>query len=473
MKNIISCFVLISNFAIFGQISANGSQIKDLAEPTDAQDAVTKAYVETLEQEIEYLKSIFVQSGQINPDIEWSTLIQAGEHFIRPTLIKDSLGGFTLVVTGKVSDVQGYDIVVIRLDENGKELWRNNYGSLGSDQSYGGIIQKSDESGYVVVGSVSEASLNVSTLIGGGGNNDIWIFEINNYGELINEKTFGGSGNDKAKKILLSDDGFLILAETFSSDGNINGYNCCESDIWLFEIDNNLNFLSGKTFGNDNYDYAEDIIEMSPDNYILGGTVSMAGGDVSTSLGSLDIWIANISWPSGQINWDKTLGSPDGNDSLGALKKVNDDFFVFSGNQYDGQSNKGFFGKMSKLGGVLSNETIFGNDYGQTSFLDISIDSEENYYFLGEFSSYGGDVKSQTFGENDILLLKTDNNFNEIWQKSFGGSGNEPRQREFLNMVFDSKGLPVICTGTSSNDGSVASFSTKYKLWIFSAGNSN
>lgn len=472
MKYALSLFIILLSSTIYGQISVNDSQIKDVADPTDPQDAVTKAYVETLEQEIEYLKSIFVQSGQINPDIEWSTLIQSGEHFIRPTLIKDSLGGFTLVGTGKVSDAHGYDIVVIRLDENGKELWRNSYGSLGSDFSYGGIIQKSDESGYVVVGSVSEASLNVSTLIGGGGNKDIWIFEINNNGELINEETFGGSGNDEAKKILLSNEGFLILAETFSSDGNINDYNCCESDIWLFEIDNNLNFITGKTFGNVNYDYAEDIIEMSHDNFILGGTVSMAGGDVSSSLGSLDIWIANISWPSGQINWDKTLGSPS-SDRLGALKKVNDDFFIFSGHQYVGAYNKGFFGKISKLGGVVSNETIFGNDDGSTSFLDISIDSDENYYFLGEFSSYGGNIKSQTFGEKDLILVKTDNNFNEVWQKSFGGSGNEPRDSEFLNMVFDSNGLPVICTGTSSNDGNVASFSTKYKLWIFSAGNSD
>jgi len=472
MKNTLSLLIILLSSTIYGQISVNDSQIKDVADPTDPQDAVTKAYVETLEQEIEYLKSIFVQSGQINPNIEWSTLIQSGEHFIRPTLIKDSLGGFTLVGTGKVSDAQGYDIVVIRLDENGKELWRNSYGSLGSDFSYGGIIQKSDESGYIVVGSVSEASLNVSTLIGGGGNKDIWIFEINNNGELINEETFGGSGNDKAKKILLSNEGFLILAETFSSDGNINGYNCCESDIWLFEIDNNLNFLTGKTFGNDNYDYAEDIIEMSPDNFILGGTVSMAGGDVSSSLGSLDIWIANISWPSGQINWDKTLGSPS-SDRLGALKKVNDDFFIFGGHQYVGSYSKGFFGKISKLGGVVSNETIFGNDDGSTSFLDISIDSDENYYLLGEFSSYGGDIKTQTFGEKDLILVKTDNNFNEVWQKSFGGSGNEPRDSEFLNMVFDSNGLPVICTGTSSNDGNVGSFSTKYKLWIFSTGNSD
>lgn len=472
MKYALSLFIILLSSTIYGQISVNDSQIKDVADPTDAQDAVTKAYVEKLEQEIEYLKSIFVQSGQINPDIEWSTLIQSGEHFIRPTLIKDSLGGFTLVGTGKVSDAHGYDIVVIRLDENGKELWRNSYGSLGSDFSYGGIIQKSDESGYVVVGSVSEASLNVSTLIGGGGNKDIWIFEINNNGELINEETFGGSGNDEAKKILLSNEGFLILAETFSSDGNINDYNCCESDIWLFEIDNNLNFVTGKTFGNVNYDYAEDIIEMSHDNFILGGTVSMAGGDVSSSIGSLDIWIANISWPSGQINWDKTLGSPS-SDRLGALKKVNDDFFIFSGHQYVGAYNKGFFGKISNLGGVVSNETFFGNDDGSTSFLDISIDSDENYYLLGEFSSYGGNIKSQTFGEKDLILVKTDNNFNEVWQKSFGGSGNEPRDSEFLNMVFDSNGLPVICTGTSSNDGNVASFSTKYKLWIFSVGNSD
>ena len=47
MKNTLSLIILLLSSTVYGQISANDSQIKDVADPTDPQDATTKNYVDT------------------------------------------------------------------------------------------------------------------------------------------------------------------------------------------------------------------------------------------------------------------------------------------------------------------------------------------------------------------------------------------------------------------------------------------
>jgi uncharacterized protein (TIGR02145 family) len=47
MKNALSLFILLLSSTVYGQISANDSQIKDVADPSDPQDATTKNYVDT------------------------------------------------------------------------------------------------------------------------------------------------------------------------------------------------------------------------------------------------------------------------------------------------------------------------------------------------------------------------------------------------------------------------------------------
>ena len=63
-------WLFVSPF-LFSQISVNGSQIKDLSDPTEAQDAVTKAYIQSLEEKLNKLQNSLAKKGYFNEDILW------------------------------------------------------------------------------------------------------------------------------------------------------------------------------------------------------------------------------------------------------------------------------------------------------------------------------------------------------------------------------------------------------------------
>jgi hypothetical protein len=64
-----------------------------------------------------------------------------------------------------------------------------------------------------------------------------------------------------------------------------------------------------------------------------------------------------------------------------------------------------------------------------------------------ESESFDGDLTNNS-GEKDIWIVKVDNNFNIVWQKSYGGSYNESL-KDLL--IIDDKNF-IICGTTSSND---------------------
>ena len=130
------------------------------------------------------------------------------------------------------TDIQSWDLLITKLNNQGETLWSRTYGSNGSDRG-ASIIQKQDSSGYILCGYVSETSEDVSSGYGG---IDIWVIEINNNGELINEVTFGGSQNDRPIQIINSSNGYAIIADTDSNDGDGKA-----NTLLIIEANNNLN----------------------------------------------------------------------------------------------------------------------------------------------------------------------------------------------------------------------------------------
>lgn len=412
-------YVYAQEIILNGTISAENNQIKNLADPTEAQDAVTRAYIESIEDQLRQLNEILKNSGQINDDIISNIPIASNAYF--GDIIVTSDNHFVLIYTA-YNDVNDRDFFVTKLDQNKKELWTKNYGSNNTDLGFG-VVEKNDKTGFIIIGRVQEASKNVSQIKG---QSDVWIAEINNDGVLIKERTFGGSNAEWPTKIIKTNDTYTVLAKSDSYGGDVTAtYD--GTNIWIFEIDANFDLIKEKTFGTHGADEAKDIVFNAPNTLFIGANIDRADMDVSEYFGGGDIWVASVDWETTSINWEKTIGDSR-NDNLKSLHIVDDFIYVSGWKTYENYV-AGVLYNISIVGGVLSNEKFEFGDMNLSSWFSSIISDDQNNLYLAGLKSLTGfysSTQNNSFGGSDIVVLKLDNELNILWEKVFGGSGEEP-----------------------------------------------
>ena len=420
--------------------SANNLQIKNLGDPTDDQDAVNKAYVTQLENKIKKINTILELSGDLNPSIEWQKTYSG---LLPARMISDSNND--LLITGQ----SNYnDIFITKTDGSGNEIWTKNFESGEGGNFYGiDIIEKSDLSGYFLLCYITNKTDDISTFYGG--SSDIWIVELNYNGELVNEKTFGDITTDVGWRIVQSANGYMVSGYTsINNEGEPNLY-----ALWLFEINNSLELINEfKNFSGINNPTYPQIAHIGNNEFILSAKYD---NDSNTK----DIWLARVNGNTGEIVWDNTIVSQY-SDNVNSLL-ISGDFVILSGRSYD----KAFWAKYS-LNGIPISTKVFST---RSSFNDVIQDNSGNFYFSGSVDPPGSDIDVIDHGSNDVLVIKTDAELNEIWQKSFGGSRDDVTSYGFRipSIIINENNNLIISTSSYSSDGNVWSTDSEQKIWLF------
>jgi len=101
------------------------------------------------------------------------------------------------------------DVCLVKIDENGNELWRKLYGGIDLD-SAGSVIQLSDDS-YVITANTRSYGLSIA------GDVKAWVIKVDENGDMLWNKTFGGRERDVLHNIVEADDGGFILAGSTES----------------------------------------------------------------------------------------------------------------------------------------------------------------------------------------------------------------------------------------------------------------
>ncbi|RLF37596.1 MAG: hypothetical protein DRN03_02055 [Thermoplasmata archaeon] len=143
-------------------------------------------------------------------DMEWSyDLLKVSDGYL-------IMGETTSTPTG------WNDILLIKVDKNGKEVWSRRYGEKGVEI---GHDIKETKDGFIIAGTTDSYTLSVGIF-------DIWLLKIDKEGNEIWNKTFGSRGTDWGRGVICEEDSYIVagaITKIIPRDGNVKR----EFRVWV------------------------------------------------------------------------------------------------------------------------------------------------------------------------------------------------------------------------------------------------
>jgi hypothetical protein len=114
------------------------------------------------------------------------------------------------------------------------------------------------------------------------GLSDAYVAEVNGLGEVIWENTYGGPARDRAYSVCRAHcSGYVVAGGTISSGSG-------EDDVWIFKIDESGNLLWERVYGGSNIEFAQSVVATPDGGYIVGGKTMSFGNGVQLWLLKVD-----------------------------------------------------------------------------------------------------------------------------------------------------------------------------------------
>ncbi|UTX48127.1 T9SS type A sorting domain-containing protein [Chryseobacterium sp. MA9] len=254
----------------------------------------------------------------------WEKYFSGQNHDYLSATVTTQDGGFLLAGTsysGKGLDKKedskgGSDIWLIRINEFGDELWQKTLGSS-SDEESRAVIQTTDL-GFFVAGNVQNSSK-------GYGSKDVLITRIDKNGKELSQLILGGKGLDEVEKMIPTKDGGALLgiysrsSEVKAGSGKMeagssmkndsyskDSSNFGEGDYWIVKLDKNGKVEWEKNFGGKGDDHIR-TLALTSNGFIIGGeSRSERSGNKTVGLEEgTDLWLISLN-ERGDEQWQKS-----------------------------------------------------------------------------------------------------------------------------------------------------------------------
>ena len=244
--------------------------------------------------------------------------------------------GETNSTNGDILDpLGGLDAWVLCLSASGELLWRHNFG--GSLDDVGRSVVATDDGGFVVGG----ISLSTTGHVPGNqGGSDAWLFKLDADGEVLWHRTYGGSGDDGVRSMCSSENGgFVCAGYTSSNNGNVSGFHGGFTDVWVFEVDAEGELLNQRCLGGSAGDDGKSILSVPSGGYAVAASTNSTNGDVGQVNGSYDYWLVRLN-NDFELVWETTFGGA-GNESVSGLAVLTDGSYALYGSTSPSSNNTG------------------------------------------------------------------------------------------------------------------------------------
>ncbi|MCW5516327.1 hypothetical protein [Muriicola sp. Z0-33] len=365
--------------------------------------------------------------------------------------------GYTNSTDGDISDktMAVNDYWLIKLDTAGNMQWNTTYG--GSKDDRGQSVIQTKDGGYAIVGYAMSSD-------GDGSNNegfhDNWILKLNSSGGIEWERSFGFSGHDHSYDLVQTeDDGFFFVGflDVVSSGGagSTAKFNSITShgvgEFWGTRLDATGNLIWRRYFGGSNNDRAHSVVQANDGGFIMAGFSESGDADISLAKGSYDYWVVKVDG-KGKLVWEKSFGGS-GIEVAYDIEKTDDGAYVVTGHTFSddndiseqhGESDVWLI-KIDDGGEMLWEQTYGGSGFDTAQSVSLTADGG----FLISGNSKSTDLaNSKNAGENDMWILKTDNQGILEWQMNIGGTAIDTAN----DAIEDANGKILVVGASPSTD---------------------
>ena len=366
----------------------------------------------------------------------WDRYFGGTRHDYLMASISTQEGGFLLAGTSlsnqsgeKVSDnVGGSDVWIIRLDENGEDLWQQTLGTSGNDEA-GAVVQTTDQ-GFFVAGNINSHQQLF-------GSKDVFISKLSKEGKLIQTTVLGGTGLDEVTAMIATEDGGSLIA-IYTTSG------ATEDKVWT--VPEKSTGPSTDQRGADtpikrSSDLLESLMATTTTAGSYGGSAvsRQLYGKSEDNMGSGDYWIVKLD-KDGKIEWQKSYGGRD-DDRAKAISFTENGYLIAGESRSQSSGNKKENSKegtdvwmisVDKEGSELWQKNYSFGNRDVVMSLDVirktgrNNQSEDRGYLIGGYTQAEEKIEAD---DEKFWMLYLDPKGKEEWRKHVEGKSRKKEER--------------------------------------------
>jgi hypothetical protein len=353
--------------------------------------------------------------------IEWSKSYGGSKEDIATDVVETTDGGILVVGTTQSQDGDAVGngsrggLILLKIKSNGTLDWKRVIGSgiqsgenafLRADGSTKPSI-KATRDGNFILGASRESSL-TGFLRG----HDFWIAKLSQIGNIIWQQSYGSNQTDALNDIIQSSDGgYLMIGATNSIIGEFPDSGKGFYDVYLIKVDGNGVFQWQKIFGGSSFDAGFSAAETTDKGFLVIGETTSDDYDFKGNLGNKDGFIIKIG-SDGKLQWKILTGGKE-DDGISDLQKVGNNYvgYGFSGSKYSSaQANSAmpdFWMINFTETGIINSHRLWGGGDLDMARGGIAL-RDGSFLMVGQTESIDGDIK-QTKGNIDFWVIKVGN----------------------------------------------------------------
>ena len=264
--------------------------------------------------------------------------------------------------------------------------WNKTYGGDGYDMLY--YVKETNDGGYIATGVYTQNGAQYA-----------WLLKLDENGNVEWErKEMGNDVYIQPTYVEETNDGYIVCGVFNSPDAKFGDY---KSFLW--KLDNNGNTQWIKTY----YERIW-VIKKETEGYIGAGYDALSDSDYDAILMKIN--------EDGNTEWKKVYRYGAGYDYGYSLTKTSDGYLI--GGYVSKSKDLDFWLIKTDMQGNKQWSRTYGGSKDDYSIARNIFETSDGYIMVGVTNSFGN-------GKNDAWLIKTDSNGKMIWNKTFGGKGED------------------------------------------------